>query len=970
MRALFSFLIPFLILWSISSFASGAEQGGLEEARKALFEGRYDEAVEMFTPLATDDAAAALGLARCHAERGKYDDAVKTLQDFDKDGKNAVLQAELARLAFERGDYKEAESRVEAALKLDSKQPVARWIQSELHRVFGRLDEAENGCRRLIRYYNDNEIEEPESLRWIGRAAAQLARWNRQTDQFDFLVNELFPDTLKSQADFWPAKYETGLLFLEKYNFADAAEEFRGALNINPQAAEVHAALAQVWLAQHDIGKAQLEADRALEINPHLLDAWLAKADIVWANLDVPGTLELLEKNALPLNPQNEETLGRMAACYLLLDGKANIGDSVGSSREGGARPPENQHVSRFETLLRKVTSQNPHAGAVFYSLAEAMAGQNKQPLAEKYYREAIRAMPKQSGPQAQLGLLYMHMGRENEARPLLKKAFDGDPYNVRVHNMLNLLDVIAKMQRKETAHCVVRFEKDDELLGRYAEKQIEEIFQDLCKQFDYAPSKKTAVDIFNQAEGQNGHAWFSTRVTGLPFIGTVAASTGHLVAMVSPYDAGIGKKFNWVRVLRHEMTHVINLQQTHFNIPHWFTEGLAVRSENHPRPAEWNKLLLARVPKGKIFTLDTIDSGFTRPDSSGDWTMAYAQAEIYVQYMLQLGGEEAIRKMIDAYTTGLNTPDAVQKSFGMLKADFEKGYLEFLNKQLDGLKGLDWAESEDIPALKKAAEEKPQDAAALAELANGYIHRGAEKEAAEAVEKALKLKADYPLAVYVKARLLLKTEKKENVEEAAAMLEKSLDLKSPEPNSLNLLAGLKLKAEKFDEAERLYSLGEKLDPANPQWTRSLARVYVLSGDKEKLVAALTRLAQADMDDLVDRKKLAELALGRKDYAAAEKAAREALEIDVRDAELHVALAESWHGRHNNDRAIEEWEIAVELAPEKPQPRFDLANAYFEVGESAKAKEMLEKLLKISPDFSKAEELLKKIEEKPAVKSL
>ena len=30
------------------------------------------------------------------------------------------------------------------------------------------------------------------------------------------------------------------------------------------------------------------------------------------------------------------------------------------------------------------------------------------------------------------------------------------------------------KMQRKETAHCLVRFEKDDSLLGRYAEKQIE----------------------------------------------------------------------------------------------------------------------------------------------------------------------------------------------------------------------------------------------------------------------------------------------------------------------------------------------------------------------------------------------------------------------------------------------------------------------------------------------------------------
>ncbi len=319
-------------------------------------------------------------------------------------------------------------------------------------------------------------------------------------------------------------------------------------------------------------------------------------------------------------------------------------------------------------------------------------------------------------------------------------------------------------------------------------------------------------------------------------------------------------------------------------------------------------------------------------------------------------------RRLIDAYAEGLNTPAALQKSFGMSKAEFEKGYREFLNKQMKGLKGLDWPEEEDIAALKKAAEEKPQDAAALAELANGYLHRGAEKEAADAAERALRLNANDPLAVYVAARLLVKTEKQENIAEAATMLEKALDPKSPQPNALNLLAGLKLKARKYEEAARLYAMGEKLDPANPQWTRSLARVYIASGDKEKLAAALTRLARGDVDDLADRKKLAELALARKDYAAAEEAAREALEIDVRDAEVHAALAESLNGRHNREGAIGEWEIAVELAPEKPQPRFDLANAYVEAGQTAKAREMLRTLLKITPDFSKAEELLKRIE--------
>ncbi|MCC6125220.1 MAG: tetratricopeptide repeat protein [Pirellulales bacterium] len=938
--------------------ADGAGQGGVEEAGKALMAGRYEEAAELFAPQAEKNPAAALGLARCQEERGKYDEAVKTLESCEKEnGQNALLLAELARLAFERGDYKSAQARVDAALKLDSKQPLARWMQAELHRVHGRLDEAENGCRRLIRYYNDNEIEDPEALRWIGRAAAQFARWNRQSDQFDFLVNELYPDALKLAADFWPAKYETGLLFLEKYNYAAAAEEFRAALNINPHAAEVHAALARAWLAQHDIDKAESEVARALELNPRLLDAWLAKADIAWANLLVPETLQLLEKQALPLNPLNEETLGRIAACYLILDGLP----AGNAEKNPGAA---NAAASRFETLHKKAAAQNPHAGDFYFALAESLAKHNKQPSAEKYYREAVRAMPKLPGPHAQLGLLYMSMGREQEARPLLKEAFDGDPYNVRVHNMLNLLEVLDQMQCKETEHCRLRFEKDDALLGRYAERRLEEIFQELCRKFDYAPPRKTAIDIFNQAKGQSGHAWFSTRVSGLPFIGTVAASTGHLVAMVSPGDAQPGKRFNWVRVLRHEMVHVITLQQTDFNIPHWFTEGLAVWCEGHSRPAQWNKLLLERVPKGKQFNLDDIESGFTRPQSGGDWAMAYCQAELYVDYLLKVGGEASLKKMLDAYARGANTAGALKSAFNTSQPEFEKGYLEFLRDEVRRLKGLPWPEVQDIVALKKVAAENPQDAAALAALANGYIQRGAEREAAELAEKALKLKPEDQLAAYVKARLLVKTEKRESVEEAAALLEKALDLKSPEPNALNLLAGLKLKAKQYDEAARLYALGEKLDPANPQWTRSLTRVYVLSGDKEKLIETLSRLAAADVDDLATRKNLAQLALARKDYETAERAAREGLEIDVRDADLHVALAESCSGRHNRERAIEAWEIAVELEPEKTKPRFDLANAYLEDGQTVKAGEMLKKLLESDPDYPGGEELLKKIDRK------
>ena len=233
--------IGLLILPLILS-AARADEGTLPEVRKLLLRGHYAEAAELYSPLAAKNSAAAVGLARCLAAQGKNDEARKSLLAVA--GKNADVSAELAAIAFERGAVDEARKRAEEAVKLDRDQSHARWLLAELARTSGRLDEADSAYQGLVRYYNDHDVKDAESLRWIGLAAAQLARWHRQADQFHFLVNELYPDALQQEPDYWPAHYEAGMLFLEKHNQADAAREFQAALEINPNAAEVHAAVA------------------------------------------------------------------------------------------------------------------------------------------------------------------------------------------------------------------------------------------------------------------------------------------------------------------------------------------------------------------------------------------------------------------------------------------------------------------------------------------------------------------------------------------------------------------------------------------------------------------------------------------------------------------------------------------------------------------------------------------------------
>ena len=113
---------------------------------------------------------------------------------------------------------------------------------------------------------------------------------------------------------------------------------------LNPNAAEVHAALGKLALEEFELEAAKASAARALEINPQLLAAQLLKADIHLANFEPRPPRSCLQ-DALKLNPHSEETLGRLAAAYLAVDG----------IRTG----PE----TRFGKLAAEVNARNPQPG-------------------------------------------------------------------------------------------------------------------------------------------------------------------------------------------------------------------------------------------------------------------------------------------------------------------------------------------------------------------------------------------------------------------------------------------------------------------------------------------------------------------------------------------------------------------------------------------------------------------------------
>lgn len=916
-----------------------AEEAPFQQAQQLRLRGNYAEAAELYEQaFEQHPVESAIGLSRCQLRRGQSEDAKRILQESLKEQpKSADLWAELAAFAFDHGDWTQAESAVENSLKLDPQQIKARWVEFQLLRDGGKLQQAEQSLDWFFDHYNrTQQFKDAEDIYLIGLAAAEYSRWKRANQQFNFLVNDLPNHQLEVNPNYWRAHYQAGRLFAEKFNEAEANRAYQKALTLNPNAAEVYAAIAELSVKKFDWEPGQKLIRRALEINPQLLLAHQLRADVQIANFQLAEAAEYLEQHALPLNPKSEETLGRIAACYLVLD---------------NSDAPD----SRFAKLVAQVEKRNPHCGLFYYTLAQVLDTRRRFPDAIRYYQLASERFGQLIGPQAAQGLLYLRMGEEAAGRELLAASFEADPFHVRVHNMLQVLDVLEEYETLETEHFRIRYAGlKDKILAKYVGKYLEQQYPELCEQFDFQVPEKSLFEIFSHAKNTNGHGWFSARMTGLPYLGTVGACAGKMVAVASPNESS----YNWSRVMKHEFIHVINLQQTHFNLPHWFAEGIAVMNEGYPRPQIWNQLLLERVPKGEIFTLDDINLGFIRPKSGIDWQMAYCQSELYVEYMLQRFGSDAIAKMLSAYEQHLTTPEAIPAAFEVSVADFEAGYREYLTSVLQTLQATQPKEKLSPQELQQQLAQEPKNPKLLAQAARQQLAAKQYPAAREYAETAIEIDPKQPLAHYVLARVYLVIGDQDR---AIELLERGFNRQQPHRDIVYLLALLRMQQKEYPEATEFFELGSRIEPYNPLWLKGLTRIYLLSNQEEKLLESLKQLAQLDADDFKIRKKLAQLHLQREEYELALHWGYEALYVDVLDPEVHQWIAQAAEALERLPIAVEEYEVLVALFPQDPQASLKLAKLYQQAKQPKRAREELERLLQIHPDIEEAVQMWKQL---------
>ncbi len=861
---------PIAILACLLVTTTFAHAGAtLQKARVLLQEGDYVEAREMYEELVKDAQTrrpATLGLSQTLESTGEYDKAQAVVEAFLKDNaKDADFLARLAELHYTRGRLDEAEKTALTALAQNDEQFLAHWVLGQNYRDRGLEEKADEQFLWFVRISNKKNIDDPESLRLVGLAGLERARLRHLTDQFQTIINDYFGVAEKKDKLYWQATYEAGRVFMEKHNKPAAFRAFERVLTINPRAAAVLVAKGQMAAGSFEFKDADKYAELALKVNPRLVSALNLMAEVQWFSGEIDATMKTAAK-ARAVNPRDEATLARIAACHFA-----------------------KRNQKEFDGVVQEAVKVNPKCYVFYTELATLLEQRKFNAEAGKYYETAAKMQPKLADAQTGLGMMYMRMGKEEEARKALDDAARADPFNIRVSNSIIVLKHLDRYETLKTEHFIIRFDaKNDSVLANFMAIYLEEIYKELAVQFDNRPPGPFQIQIFSR------HEMFSGRVIAMPDLHTIGACTGPLVAMCSPRETSgfLQKPFNWNRVIRHELVHVFNLEQTKGLVPHWFTEGLAVRYEGPHIPPSWHALLAEKVANNELLDLDNILLGFVRPRSQAQWQQAYLQSLLYVEYLTKTHGEKSIGKMLAAFAEGLDTGPALEKACGVKKEAFEKGYRVFLAEKVKKDAALAPPKALTMPQLKAAHKKNPDDVEIAAMIAERNFAIGKKREAKDLVEAVLRKEPNQPIAVTVKALILIDDGKPDIAYDLLDSIATN-NLKDTKP--LKLLLRLQLNGKKLPQAARTCERARKIDPHDTYWVLESIKLYDKTRDKDKLIEVLEIATRIDPDALMPRKLLAAHYLQEGKHVECARYARMALEIDVTDGEsqglLIVALA-------------------------------------------------------------------------------
>ncbi|MSR69453.1 MAG: hypothetical protein EXS17_03815 [Phycisphaerales bacterium] len=575
----------------------------------------------------------------------------------------------------------------------------AASLRAAAFEALGQLDEAAMAAAESVRDLADGKAIAVADLVMVAQAMQVLARVRAADAAACDAIMKTLADARELDRLDWRGRVAEARFLIEKHNAEEAVAALREALALNPRAADAWQLLGKVALMGFDFDGAeraaqqiQLAADTVDGIEP-CAPAALLRAEAACFRFDADEALAILApiRTAFPALP---EAIALEASAYGL---KYDFDAMRAALAVADARAPmsgrAHWQAGRFLALARQ------------YADAAVLLG------------EAAKREPNWSVPRNELGLLQMQAGNDAEALAALTEAARLDPYDKRVAFSKYLLEEMAGWKVFTSAHFRVRCRAGvDEILAASMPAQLEVMYREVCDHYRHEPKAITTIELMPD------HKHFAVRVTGMPQIHTVAASTGPVIALEPPRDGASSKslgRFDWLDTIRHEFVHTVTLDRTSNRIPHWFTEAAAVDMEHRARDWETYQLLARTLQKDELFDLDGIKWAFVRPKKKQDRALAYAQGHWMVQFMRESYGKGAVVNLLDHYARGETEVKAFTAVLGISREQFMSEFKAWATAQVAqwGLAAVPSIESIIEGARSKDDPEAPLSEATIAAL-------------------------------------------------------------------------------------------------------------------------------------------------------------------------------------------------------------------------------------------------------------
>ncbi len=901
----------------------------LELARTSLETSRYKEAEERFRRILESERAtpdellgARLGLAETLLITGRYDDAAALAREESQKSAQpttALGDPRSSLLAVGAEALRRKGALDEALALLESASPSsfdALLARGEIELLGGHRERAESALLAIITSYNDGHIpaKDGRSLAAVGRAAHLLRSPHDANDAFDE-AEQATPGDVRTLI--WRAD-----LYLEKYDIAHASQVIQEGLEKAPAHPELLVLLAHVKLAETlDFDAAEALARQALGVDEKLSGAYFVLGGIALRDEELAAADAHIARG-LAHNPGDLDLLSLRATVRFLAD-----------DREA------------FERQVTEVLTQNPEYTRVFQIVGEYADWEHRYDDIVQLMRRAVRIDSEDGKARADLGLNLIRAGQDAAGVVELRRAFEADPFNVRVMNTLELYEKIVPRDYEETrvGRFRIRYPKKERaLLERYVPDLLDRAWKKLEQNYGFSPETPVGIELYESRDQ------FAVRTSGLPQTEIQGVCFGRTLATITPG----AEPANLGMTLWHELSHVFHIQLSKSHVPRWLTEGLA-EHETASERTEWKReldpQLYDAIRSQRLPPVGSLSRAFTRAEDMSDVATAYYASNRIADFIAERYGMKAAAALLAAYGKGQTTEQAAPSALGVSVSELDAQFRADLEKKLAryARQFMPLTPRGALTTLREAAKKAPDDPKLQVAYALRLADEGRDEDATRLLEAVLQNDPKDPDARFARAKLALAADRPNDAKrDLDALVENQRDGFEVQM----LLARIARIHENDADTQKHLEQASAFDPESSEPLLPLVSVYRKGGDKDRELAALERLARLEEHLGEVHGRLLELLLERKDFRAAEKAGEAALWSNLADCRIHSLYAQALEGAGKAERALFELESAsVCNAP--PNERADaldaLAAAQSRRGRAAEAKKAREEAARL-----------------------